>query len=197
MLTGLTGEFDHGCTNQIYNNDNICTWTISPDRAGEILLLFDTSNFDISDDDFISVYDGSSEEGRYLAVFNNLYRPADTIIAGSMMHIKLISNETDPGKGFKARYWTRTRPVYSNEIKELSRMKIYPNPFSNSTIIEFPNPDFESYKLKLTDLTGKVYLIEDHITGSRYELQRKNLKSGIYFVQLKGPESYKGIIIIE
>ncbi|KKK85057.1 hypothetical protein LCGC14_2777120, partial [marine sediment metagenome] len=45
-------------------------------------------------------------------------------------------------------------------------LKLFPNPFSQSTTISFPNPSRESYSIVLTDLSGKVYRIKDGITTS-------------------------------
>jgi hypothetical protein len=76
-------------------------------------------------------------------------------------------------------------------------MRIYPNPFNESTIIEFPNPDFEPYKLILMDLSGKIHRITGQISGSRYELQRENLEIGFYIIELVGPRVFRGRILIE
>ncbi len=77
------------------------------------------------------------------------------------------------------------------------RMTIYPNPFSNSTIIEFGNPAGDEYRLYITDLTGKVVYFEDNIFTSRIEFSREGLPAGCYFVELRGTRLYRGRMVIE
>ncbi|MFC2116533.1 T9SS type A sorting domain-containing protein [Bacteroidota bacterium] len=74
---------------------------------------------------------------------------------------------------------------------------IYPNPFSYATTINFPNPSGRSYRMILTDLSGKIYRSVDDITTSEYVLEKGNLKRGLYFVELRGPRIYRGKIVIE
>jgi len=50
-------------------------------------------------------------------------------------------------------------------------IKIFPNPFSQSTIISFPNPGRETYRMVLTDLSGKVCRIVNEIKTSEFELK--------------------------
>ncbi len=63
-------------------------------------------------------------------------------------------------------------------------LKIYPNPFSNTTIIEFPNNDGGNYKLTLTDLSGKTVKVIENITVSRIELSRSDLSNGYYLIEI-------------
>ena len=78
-----------------------------------------------------------------------------------------------------------------------TNLKIIPNPFSESTTIVFSNAGGQSYTLYLTDLSGKVCKIVNDITSSKYVLEKSDLKEGFYFVELRGPEIYRGKIVIE
>jgi len=82
-------------------------------------------------------------------------------------------------------------------LTDNGNLKIYPNPFNNKTIIEFPNPSNEPFKLTLTDLSGKVVRIINNITDSLYELDREGLSNGFYFIELRGEKTYRGKILIE
>jgi len=83
------------------------------------------------------------------------------------------------------------RDVYATNLK------IYPNPFDESTILQFNNPEGYSYELYITDLSGKVYLIIDNITNSAYVLKKGDLKEGFYFVELRGDKIFRGKIVIK
>ena len=74
---------------------------------------------------------------------------------------------------------------------------IYPNPFTNKTIIEFPNSGHDSYKLMVVDISGRIVHIENNIMDSKVEFDRGNLPEGFYFIDLKGPEIYRGKILIK
>ena len=77
------------------------------------------------------------------------------------------------------------------------RLSIYPNPFTHSTMIEFPNPDKEKFRMYITDLAGKVVRVEDNIYTDKLEITRENLPAGVYFVELKGDKIYRGKLVIE
>ena len=72
----------------------------------------------------------------------------------------------------------------------ISDFKVYPNPFSERTRIEFDNPNHKNYNLSVYNISGgKVFEMKD-LTSDQVELKRGNLKSGIYIIELKGDEFY-------
>lgn len=73
---------------------------------------------------------------------------------------------------------------------------IFPNPFSDKTLIKFPNPDQDTYKLTITDLSGKVVKVIDGIRDSKIELNRENLSQGYYILELHGKKLYRSEILI-
>ena len=76
-------------------------------------------------------------------------------------------------------------------------IKIYPNPFSDITTIEFPNPNGKNFRLILTDITGKVVRIVENIKGDQIKFNRENLSSGFYILELVGSKRYISKIYIE
>jgi len=83
------------------------------------------------------------------------------------------------------------------DFKILAYISIIPNPFNNSTTLEFDNPKGHSYTLYIMDLSGKICRIVDNITTSEYVLVKGDLKGGFYFLELRGPQIYRGKIVIE
>jgi OmpA-OmpF porin, OOP family len=75
-----------------------------------------------------------------------------------------------------------TMATYIIEGQE-SNIKIYPNPFSSSTTIEFQN-NFKNADLDLYNYLGSKVKIINHISEDRIIVIRGNLPSGIYFVRL-------------
>jgi len=76
-------------------------------------------------------------------------------------------------------------------------LSIYPNPFSESTTITFPNHSQEAYKMVLRDLSGKIFRTVDGITTSEHVMEKGDLMEGLYFIELRGPKIYRGKIVIE
>jgi parallel beta-helix repeat protein len=76
-------------------------------------------------------------------------------------------------------------------------LDIFPNPFTESTTLHFNNPEGHNYTLCIINLSGKVCRIVDNITTSQYILEKGDIKEGFYFIELKGPELYRGQIIVE
>lgn len=83
------------------------------------------------------------------------------------------------------------------KIKYSEDLLIYPNPFTNKTIIEFPNSGHDSYKLIVVDISGRIVHIKNNIMSSKVEFDRGNLPEGFYFIELKGPRIYRGKMMIE
>ena len=86
--------------------------------------------------------------------------------------------------------------VGMNEIS-MERLVVYPNPFNESTMIQFFNPEKDRYRFYITDLAGKVVYFEDNIYADQIEFNRGNLPDGMYFVELRGSRIYRERMIIE
>ena len=70
------------------------------------------------------------------------------------------------------------------EIVTNNYIVVYPNPFKNSTTIEFKNEKQEKYTLTIYNTTGALVRKIDNITAGKIKIERENLKSGLYFFQL-------------
>jgi len=100
----------------------------------------------------------------------------------------------------------KTFTIAVNDLLELGVSKvddasigiaIYPNPFTDNTTIRFSNPDQSRFRIYITDLAGKVVYLEDDIYTDQIEFNRNDLPAGVYFVELRGNEIYRGRMIIE
>ena len=80
---------------------------------------------------------------------------------------------------------------------EMHTLKIYPNPFLNYTKIQFPNPAREPYQLSIINLSGETVKILNGIKEDMIELNRDGLPAGLYLIELKGSQIYRGKIVIE
>jgi hypothetical protein len=83
-----------------------------------------------------------------------------------------------------------------SDINYLNRIKIYPNPFTNKTLIEFPNPNLDNYKLIITHISGKTVRIIESIKTNKVEFEKGVLSEGFYLIELRGEKVYRGRFII-
>jgi hypothetical protein len=74
--------------------------------------------------------------------------------------------------------------IIENPSQQIS---IYPNPFTESTIISIVNIK-PNYNLILYDVTGQRVLEKEDLNQTSYELERGTLSKGIYFLEIKTEE---------
>jgi hypothetical protein len=76
-------------------------------------------------------------------------------------------------------------------------INVYPNPFSDRTVIDLADIDISGYKLSIYNISGRKVLEMDQIQSGRIELERGNLPAGIYIIELKGDKVYRNKIIVK
>lgn len=73
---------------------------------------------------------------------------------------------------------------------------VYPNPFDQSTRMEFPTNVQIGVTVRLIDVAGRVVRTYEGVTGSSLLIERDNLKTGLYFYEVMGEGTAKGKIMI-
>lgn len=63
-------------------------------------------------------------------------------------------------------------------------VKVFPNPFSNSFVIESPRLNAEEVNIQLFDVLGNEHTIHVSETTNRISIQTENLTKGMYFVKI-------------
>ncbi|MCD4746385.1 MAG: T9SS type A sorting domain-containing protein [Bacteroidales bacterium] len=86
--------------------------------------------------------------------------------------------------------------VEENDLLNPNFLRIYPNPFSDKTTIEFNNPNQLNYKLSVFSITGNKVLEIENIIINKIEIEKGNLSKGIYIVELKGEKVFNNKMII-
>ncbi len=86
------------------------------------------------------------------------------------------------------------------------RIEISPNPMNNSATLNISNFKYNKSNtiMQIMDITGKMVreetLTPDRLSGSTYiqiEIERGDLKSGIYFVEIISEKVYRGKLVVE
>ena len=68
------------------------------------------------------------------------------------------------------------------------QVAIYPNPLSSSCTIDLPINSSANYDLALFDATGNQVFKQKAIAAGKFTLERGNLPSGVYVVQIVGKD---------
>lgn len=112
------GRFaDSGGGTAGYLNEEAYLYTILPPKGGQVELRF--TEFDTEEgEDFLTIYDGSSDNDRLLGSFSGQEIPPVIRSSGGAMTLRFISDARIGGKGWKAKWRTiggsTTPPVTSN-----------------------------------------------------------------------------------
>ncbi len=77
------------------------------------------------------------------------------------------------------------------------KIKLSPNPFSNKTTIKFSNPNHSKYKLSVFSISGNKVFEKDNIASDKIEFERRDLKPGIYVVEMKGEKVFRGKMVVK
>jgi flagellar hook assembly protein FlgD len=83
----------------------------------------------------------------------------------------------------------------SSDIAETNigeAIKIYPNPFSENTMLTFENPKGEECILTIYDSKGKVVKTIDQIDNGQFKIERNNLPDGIYYFDVHSESAFFG-----
>ncbi len=129
------------------------------------------------------VFHEYKENGLYnvkLVAYENDFGSVDSLVYKDYINIKGIT--------------TSARHIESEQTPKLS---IQPNPFTTNTIISFDNPYNDLYTLKIINQNGKIVKELDNIRGSSIEINRSNLHSGIYLVELRGKITSRAKLMIQ
>jgi hypothetical protein len=79
-----------------------------------------------------------------------------------------------------------------------TKLSIFPNPFTQTTTLQFTNTANEEFTLDVFDITGRVVFTMQKITGTQYTFNRNNLTEGIYLLKLKSStKSYIERLVVQ
>lgn len=94
---------------------------------------------------------------------------------------------------------TSCNPTSIQEDLAFSDFKIYPNPASQNTTLEFDNSRQEKYTLTLYDTQGRLTRTISNITTDHLTIDTDDLTGGLYFFQLRTDRQVRatGKLIIE
>ncbi len=87
--------------------------------------------------------------------------------------------------------------VGNKDVAFAKEMRVYPNPFSNTTTIYFNDLISSEFKFELIDLHGKIVLEDKGENLDRYELDGTYLTNGVYTYRIQSNDgSFEGKLIL-
>lgn len=95
--------------------------------------------------------------------------------------------------------WTVTVEVASSvgiDGASIRGLKIYPNPFSDMTVIEVNNPEKASLNLAVYGVLGNKVFEKEILNSESITLKKGNLAKGVYWVILRGATILQKIAIV-
>ena len=85
------------------------------------------------------------------------------------------------------------------DIRSSSAIKVFPNPITNTAIIQLNNPNNEIFKFRLINMQGEVIKEINNISGNEITFHKNEIPHGFYLIELiseKG-EVYRIKVIIQ
>jgi uncharacterized protein (TIGR02145 family) len=110
---------------------------------------------------------------------------------GSVIVENLTSGLSLTLNGSDILYLTGTVGITAVENMQLSSIKIYPNPLTENSLMEFFPPSPGDATISVYDMTGKpVAHIRGYLENTRQVFRLSGIKSGLYLVNIEG-KSYR------
>ena len=107
----------------------------------------------------------------------------------------LTSEEVD--SLFNDGYVSSSDEIFCDEFSKYQLVKNYPNPFSNKTTIKFTNSNHSNYKVSVFTISGNKVFEMDNIKSDKIEFKKGNLPKGVYLIELKGEDVFRGKMIVK
>lgn len=85
-----------------------------------------------------------------------------------------------------------TSTVGINDVKQLNGVKVYPNPMTEATLVEFENAGV--YTVTLTDISGRAIKTYSNISNGYVVIEKAGLKSGLYLVNITSASNEAAVV---
>jgi len=105
QINGVTGSFDDGSGNEMYQNDNACYYLIQPDCGSQVDFAFDI--FQIDSNDYVNIYDGASTDDPLIATYYGNQQTDEHSTYGGAMLIEFVTDGSSTDIGWYASYTTK------------------------------------------------------------------------------------------
>ncbi|MFL5764730.1 MAG: T9SS type A sorting domain-containing protein [Bacteroidia bacterium] len=157
------------------------------DISGEGIMTFRFDNIMLPD----STTDEPASNGYFnYTVHQRAGNPIGSVITNTA-NIYFDFNDAVVTNTTSNRLIALTTEVTASSIN--NEVKVFPNPFANTTHFEISNRSLAPYRFELIDVLGKKVKQIGNITSQNFDLSREGLQNGIYFYKIFSNEEVIGI----
>lgn len=175
-------------------SDSICKSVVVSNSAPLANFSYDTTNMPTVS--FTDLSTGLPNSWLWdfddMGATSTLKDPDYTFTTNGTHNVCLTStNSTGPSKPFCQNI--NIKGVGIGENKTLDLLSIYPNPFSDNTIIQLPgSKHYKDISLKCYNMMGERVKVSYVVNDNKIELRRGNLSKGSYFFELYDKQTKLG-----
>jgi len=188
--TEPSGTITDGSGTFYYTNLSTCIYTIECPSAIKYNIEF-TSFSTEADNDIVTIYDGDQN---VIGEFSGSNLPEFLEIETDMIGVTWSTNVIFNDEGWSFDYTVEGTGINENIIE--SNLSINPNPYSNSTLLEYELPQSSNVQINIYNYLGekvKVLVNEQQVKGKHQVIVNgADLPAGIYFCVLKTNPEYSG-----
>jgi len=143
-------------------------------------------------------YEPEDKYSHFFAISNTISISNGSVLTFNDSNSSEISIDNNGDGVFEKTDHLFESTISKNEYlsEAFDKIMIYPNPFTQYTIIRLPASSQNPYQLFMWDLSGKLVRQERNISELEYRLNSNGLSRGIYFLEMRGAKLYRGKIII-
>lgn len=195
------------CGNEIFNTRNHKTIKLTVDEINNVANLLKWSPYEGFEVGGYKIYRGAdaasltpidtaaATANTYTDrenPFNNAFYQVEAIEKEEIPHIKKISLN---GARTRSNVASKKSILTSSDTADTSKIYVYPNPLTINAVVVFPYEASQTYQLTILDLTGKTVFSKQVFSGE-IEIERKNLKEGLYILQIAGKKIYRKKLMV-
>lgn len=172
-----SGTVSDGSGDALYGDNMNCFWKIRIQEAQYIKISF--SEFGISPEDELRVYDWKSFPQVLLASYSGNDIPDPVVFNTNYIHIKFITDNYLNDDGFTLSWTSDT----TSGVRELDAelVNVFPNPANKKLFVQTPD-DLDQWHFQVFDCAGRQMNANCDIQGSQYVLDVQKLPNGVYYI---------------
>jgi hypothetical protein len=195
------------CGNEIFNTRNHKTIKLTVDEINNVANLLKWNPYEGFEVGGYKIYRGADAASLTpidtAAATANTYTDRENPSNNAFYQVEAIEKEEIPHTKKISLNGARTRSniaskksiLTSSDTADAGKIYVYPNPMTISAVVVFTYEASQTYQLTILDLTGKTVYTKQVFSGE-FEIERKNLKEGVYILQVAGREIYRKKLMV-
>ena len=195
------------CGNEIYNLLNHKTIKLTVDQTSDAAHLLKWNPYEGFDVGGYKIYKGVDAANLLpvdtTSALKTNYTDLENTTSNLFYQVEAIGKEEYHSLKKVSSFNSRTRSnvasnrsfITTSDTADASKIHVYPNPLVINAVVVFPYEADQKFQLSILDLTGKLVYSKPVFSGE-VEIERGNLKEGLYILQIAGKKIYRKKLIV-